>query len=232
MVPIRGADVLPTDSRLPSQSRITSDTSLILPKCTTQRSAHPPAASPRVALPEQGGGWKSTLGSARAGASQVKLPLVDRTTKAPTVARYQNDGRKQLSQRLEPFVRAYNFARRPKTLGGLTPYKLICQYWTRPLERFSKHPIQQMPGLSPWLPRSLSLTTENCRCKTIADPGQHHKTALGRSSPRMDRRTHTAGPQASARRLTLNVMAMVLGKVAAVVIGLATIALLMRYLGP
>ena len=48
----------------------------------------------------------------------------------------------------------------------------------------------------------------------------------------MDGRTHTAGPQASARRLTLNVVAMVLGKMAAVVIGLATIALLTRYLGP
>ncbi len=42
----------------------------------------------------------------------------------------------------------------------------------------------------------------------------------------------TAAPRASARRLTLNVVAMVVGKMAAVVIGLATIALLTRYLGP
>ena len=42
----------------------------------------------------------------------------------------------------------------------------------------------------------------------------------------------TAAPEASARRLTLNVVAMVVGKMAAVVIGLATIALLTRYLGP
>jgi O-antigen/teichoic acid export membrane protein len=42
----------------------------------------------------------------------------------------------------------------------------------------------------------------------------------------------TAAPSASARRLTLNVVAMVVGKMAAVVIGLATIALLTRHLGP
>ena len=39
-------------------------------------------------------------------------------------------------------------------------------------------------------------------------------------------------PAPSARRLTLNVVAMVIGKMAAVVIGLATISLLTRYLGP
>ena len=42
----------------------------------------------------------------------------------------------------------------------------------------------------------------------------------------------TVAPSASARRLTLNVVAMLVGKMAAVVIGLATIALLTRYLGP
>lgn len=42
----------------------------------------------------------------------------------------------------------------------------------------------------------------------------------------------SVAPAATARRLTLNVVAMVTGKMAAVVIGLAAIALLTRYLGP
>ena len=40
-----------------------------------------------------------------------------------------------------------NFARKLKTLGGLTPYEDICKIWTSEPERFSLNPILQMPGL-------------------------------------------------------------------------------------
>ncbi|MBB4000636.1 hypothetical protein GGR04_004516, partial [Aureimonas pseudogalii] len=46
------------------------------------------------------------------------------------------------------FIDAYNFARRLKTLKGLTPYEFICKKWTSEPERFKLDPIHQMPGLN------------------------------------------------------------------------------------
>ena len=43
---------------------------------------------------------------------------------------------------------AYNFARRLKTLNGLTPYEYICKIWTSEPDRFNIDPIHQMPGLN------------------------------------------------------------------------------------
>ena len=42
----------------------------------------------------------------------------------------------------------YNFARRLKTLSGLTPYEYICKIWTSEPDRFILNPIHQMPGLN------------------------------------------------------------------------------------
>jgi hypothetical protein len=41
------------------------------------------------------------------------------------------DTHDQLRNHLVDVVAAYNFARRLKTLKGLTPYEFICQAWTR-----------------------------------------------------------------------------------------------------
>ncbi|MDX1424167.1 MAG: IS481 family transposase, partial [Kiloniellales bacterium] len=41
---------------------------------------------------------------------------------------------------------AYNFAKRLKTLKGLTPYEYICRLWTEQPERFRLDPVHQMPG--------------------------------------------------------------------------------------
>jgi hypothetical protein len=49
---------------------------------------------------------------------------------------------------LDDFVSAYNFARRLKTLNGLTPYEYICKIWTSEPERFRLDPTHQMPGLN------------------------------------------------------------------------------------
>jgi hypothetical protein len=45
-------------------------------------------------------------------------------------------------------VAAYNFARRLKTLKGLTPYAFICKMWATQPERFRLNPLRQMPGLN------------------------------------------------------------------------------------
>jgi hypothetical protein len=49
---------------------------------------------------------------------------------------------------LNDFVTAYNFARRLKTLKGLTPYEFICRLWTKGPERFIFDPLHHMPGLN------------------------------------------------------------------------------------
>lgn len=43
---------------------------------------------------------------------------------------------------------AYNFARRLKTLKGLTPYEYVCKIWTKEPERFTINPTQHTVGLN------------------------------------------------------------------------------------
>jgi hypothetical protein len=47
---------------------------------------------------------------------------------------------------LADFVAAYNFARRLKTLKGLTPYEFICKIWTKHPQYFRLDPTHQTPG--------------------------------------------------------------------------------------
>ena len=54
----------------------------------------------------------------------------------------------QLRTHLADFMAAYNFARRLKTLSGLTPYEYIAKIWTSEPDRFIVDPIHQMPGLN------------------------------------------------------------------------------------
>ncbi|MBY0137917.1 IS481 family transposase [Paracoccus yeei] len=64
------------------------------------------------------------------------------------VKRFHSDSHDQLRRHLADFLAAYNFARRLKTLNGLTPYEYICKVWTSEPDRFIVNPIQQMPGLN------------------------------------------------------------------------------------
>ena len=48
----------------------------------------------------------------------------------------------------KPFIMAYNFAKRLKTLKGLTPYEYVCKIWTQDPERFKLNPIHHTPGLN------------------------------------------------------------------------------------
>ena len=52
---------------------------------------------------------------------------------------------KRVNSGCEP-ISSCNFARRLKTLNGLTPHKCICQIWTCAPERSNPDPINQMPG--------------------------------------------------------------------------------------
>lgn len=44
------------------------------------------------------------------------------------------------------FLAAYNFARRLKTVSGLTSYEYIYKTWTSEPDPFILGPIHQMPG--------------------------------------------------------------------------------------
>ena len=77
-----------------------------------------------------------------------QVERMNRTIKEATVKRFHYDDHDQLRAHLESFVAAYNFARRLKTLKGLTPYEFICKRWTIEPERFIINPIHQMTGLN------------------------------------------------------------------------------------
>jgi transposase InsO family protein len=76
-----------------------------------------------------------------------QVERMNRTLKDATVKRYYYDSHDQLRQHLDDFISAYNFARRLKTLKGLTPYEFICKTWLKEPKRFESDPIHQMPGL-------------------------------------------------------------------------------------
>src|SRR5690606_545717 len=75
-----------------------------------------------------------------------QVERMNRTIKDATVKRFHYDDHDQLRRHLADFVAAYNFARRLKTLKGLTPYEFICKTWASQPKRFTANPLQQMPG--------------------------------------------------------------------------------------
>jgi transposase InsO family protein len=70
------------------------------------------------------------------------------TIKYATVKRYYDQSHDHLKQHLPTFLMAYNFAKRLKTLNGLTPYEYICKIWTTQPERFTINPAQHNVGLN------------------------------------------------------------------------------------
>lgn len=49
---------------------------------------------------------------------------------------------------MHAFLVACNFARRLKTLKGLTPYEHVCKIWTAEPERFNVDPFRHTVGLN------------------------------------------------------------------------------------
>ena len=75
-----------------------------------------------------------------------QVERMNRTIKEATVRRYHYDSHDRLRGHLVDFLNAYNFAKRLKTLKGLTPYDYICKLWTEQPNRFKFDPIHLMPG--------------------------------------------------------------------------------------
>src|ERR1022692_1863948 len=66
-----------------------------------------------------------------------QVERMNRTIKEATVKRFYYETHDQLRSHLTDFVSAYNFAKRLKTLNGLTPYEHICKAWTKEPKRFT-----------------------------------------------------------------------------------------------
>src|SRR5436309_10405331 len=65
-----------------------------------------------------------------------QVERMNRTLKDATVKRYHYDTHRQIREHLEALLNAYNFAKRLKTLRGLTPYEHICKAWADQPSRF------------------------------------------------------------------------------------------------
>ncbi|MGL9759069.1 MAG: IS3 family transposase [Wolbachia sp.] len=64
----------------------------------------------------------------------------------PTVKKYYYRSHQQLKEHLYNFVMAYNYARRLKTLNGLTPFEFICLQWTKSPDLFILNPHHHTLG--------------------------------------------------------------------------------------
>ena len=76
-----------------------------------------------------------------------QVERMNRTLKEATVKRYHYDTHNQLKTHLADFVDAYNYARRLKTLKGLTPFEYICKIWTSEPKSFTIKPTHHKLGL-------------------------------------------------------------------------------------
>jgi len=77
-----------------------------------------------------------------------QVERMNRTLKQATVRRYHYDTHQQLTDHLAAFLAAYNFAKRLKTLNGLTPYEYICKTWAHEPNRFRDDPAHLTSGLN------------------------------------------------------------------------------------
>ena len=75
-----------------------------------------------------------------------QVERMNRTIKEATVKRFYYETHNELREHLANFVAAYNFAKRLKTLQGLTPYEFICKCWIKEPQRFTSNPRHQIPG--------------------------------------------------------------------------------------
>ena len=76
-----------------------------------------------------------------------QVERMNRTLKEATVQRYYYENHDQLRRHLADFLAAYNFAKRLKTLSGLTPHEYVCKNWIEDPSRFNKDPTHFTSGL-------------------------------------------------------------------------------------
>ena len=77
-----------------------------------------------------------------------QVERMNRTIKEATVKRYHYDSHSQIKEHLFTFINAYNFAKRLKTLKGLTPYEFILKTWQLEPKRFKINPNHHEVGLN------------------------------------------------------------------------------------
>ncbi len=75
-----------------------------------------------------------------------QVERMNRTIKDATVKRYYYQSHDHLIRHLHTFLMAYNFAKRVKTLQGLTPYEYSCKIGTKEPDRFKVNPFQHNVG--------------------------------------------------------------------------------------
>jgi hypothetical protein len=73
---------------------------------------------------------------------------MNRTLKEATVKRYDDETHPQLKQHLHTFLKANNFAKRLKTLHGLTPDEYIIKCWQNEPDRLQHNPNHHTGGLN------------------------------------------------------------------------------------
>jgi transposase InsO family protein len=77
-----------------------------------------------------------------------QVERMNRTLKEATVKRYHYQSHAQLKEHIANFLNAYNFAKRLKTLQGLTPYEYIIKCWQNEPDRFIVNPAHHKVGLN------------------------------------------------------------------------------------
>jgi transposase InsO family protein len=77
-----------------------------------------------------------------------QVERMNRTLKEATVRRYHYETHRQLRDHLGAFMDAYNFAKRLKSLRGLTPFEAICKAWAGEPCQFIRDPTHLTSGLN------------------------------------------------------------------------------------
>jgi transposase-like protein len=77
-----------------------------------------------------------------------QVERMNRTLKEATVRRYHYQTHQHLKEHLHAFLMAYNFAKRLKTLRGLTPYEFVYASWQKEPDRFRLDPRHHTLGLN------------------------------------------------------------------------------------
>lgn len=76
-----------------------------------------------------------------------QVERMNRTIKEATVNRYYYQSHEELLIHLDTFIAAYNFAKRLKTIQGLTPYEFIVKAWSEEPDVFLHDPSHLILGL-------------------------------------------------------------------------------------
>ena len=77
-----------------------------------------------------------------------QVERMNRTRKEATVKKSYDQTHQHLKEHLQAFLMAYNFAKRLKTLSGLTSYESIGYCWQHEPERFTMNPYHHTMGLN------------------------------------------------------------------------------------